>query len=1121
MSQALDNALIHPDDDAACQSLYKLLPTGAIPTASALPVTAKACLEAFCDHTRPVRRRRWTGLILARLIGSFPEVVPHLRRAPSDLFRIGAIILGPSEVEETKIVAGLIIRAGLSQGFSFADFWSVEKAHATASMFPRDADSRWMQSFQDYLDTLLSLVPLDGPSPQLSILYPVALIGTDGFRWIGSEQSFPLLLMETHALTVITPESSLHTMQFVYIPTQRIREVECQPYDAYDSQDRHDAVQPWQVILKFYPDSPSYQVNCSQYSGSDLVIVMRHDQDARECVAETEAILSNKRTSSDNSSSLAQNKNFSEAVNEKSQMRTLSRGGIIEFNRTQGKSPIASDTQQPHQSTLDPAVNETHPAASQKNHGMLPVVNRTLHLNQPSSDPAMEYEFPNDSPSIKRYLPAKAKKTSTSRKSAAVSEASASALANLRPVMPHKRALAHDTNNEAESRVNLRDESHSSGRTTRSTRKDPTSAELPKASKSSRGQASVQQRQQPGTLNVPQGNQENNSSAKRGTKRKCAKAVTYKEDGSISEDDSTPDFAGSRKKPRGPLLKTAKKDGSSNSLKSKGMVNNRKARQPKTNKQLPQPLEKSSLANLQPELNTTSDHASGDCNPKDDGVTIQEISTTLQETQTTKASCLVEATNSGSEAHILSKLFKVDSEDGYNDEQVQIRMSKKRSSTSLTPSTPRSKRAKLDDHNADDNTESLFDRPPPTTAPPRVLEDPSSPCNSRTNGGMHAPPRPEVAIGSAMKPISPRRRRPAGSSRNQYQGRQTPVHQLGRRTRSSMSGEMLSSNSKPTPASPRAASTAISGHLDRDQMTIEKEVGEYKIEKNNPFASNPTKVNAFTRKLQRQKSAKTVSKQPKDKEGTSQQHPIELGDSPSSSASESRPHSKQTQARSNHAYGDQQEGAVVYIRSPDHPSHGRTAKKSGITNQPESTIHLPQQIQSQPFEQGDILPTIDTADMEGDTLVDFEEPKLLETHIPHVHFTSSPPPMDRSPSSHSSTSAELEPKTDPPVPKSEAEEEMEWEASLKPYQRDLRTQLIRVSNRVLRHVVDSESAVNEIADTFAQDGDRSLDLLLQEHEQEFQAVRKDVKEKKAMLKKASEEVLYEIRREREKILRDT
>ncbi|KAK3197028.1 hypothetical protein GRF29_1536g305715 [Pseudopithomyces chartarum] len=1121
MSQELENALISADDNAACQSLYRLLPTGAIPRSSALPVTAKACLEAFCDHSRPVRRRRWTGLLLARLIESYPEVVPHLRRVPSDVVRIGVVILSSSEVEEIKIVAGLIIRVGLSQGFSFADFWSVEKAHASASMFPKDADTHWMQSFQDYLDALSSLVPFDTPSPQLSIMYPIALVGTGGFCWVGSEQSFPVLLMETHALTLVTPEPSLHDIQFVYVPIECIREIECQPYDAYDSQDRHDAVQPWQVILKFFPDSPSYQVNCSQHSGSDLAIVMRHDKDAQECVAEIKAILSAKKTSSDNStsSSLAQNKIFSEAVNEKSQRRTLSRGGIIEFNRSHRTTPTASDTQQTHQSTLDAAVNETHSAPSRPKLGTLPVVKKTLRLNRPPSDPAMKYEFPHDTPSIKRSAPVKTKKSSISRTSAVASEASTSGSTNPRSDMPHKRALAYDTNDAGEGGINLCDEIHSSARTTRSTKKDSASVEL-NASKASRGQVSEPLRQQPSALDVPEDKQGNDSSAIRGTKRTRAKAVAYKEDSPTDEDDSTSEFSGSKrtKRPRGRPPKIAKNNDPSTSPKPKAMVNNRKARQTRASKQLPQPLEGSLLANLQSKSSTTSDHESGSSLAKDDAITIQKISTTLRKSQTTRASSVVEETVPGSEAHTLSKLLGDDERDS---EQTRSRTtSKKRSSITPLPSKLRSKRAKLDDNDAEDNIEPLFVQPPPTMAPARVLQDPSSPCNSRTNGSMHAPPRPKAAIDPGMEAISPTiRRQRMGGSKKQIQERKTPVHQLGRRTFSSLSEstEILSSNSKPTPASPRAPSTAISGHADQNEVTIEQEFGEYEIEKNNPFKSGQKKVNEFTRRLEREKK-KSASQELKGQQGHSQQNPIELGDSSSSSSSEARPTPKQNSATlNNHTDIIQNDGTMVHIRSPDYPARGQKVDKRMVIDSPEATTHPSMQTQPQ-LPEADVLPTIDTADMDDDTLVDLEEPKLFETHA-SPHFRSSPPPMDCSPSSHSSTSAELEPKTDPPISKSDAEE-TEWEASLKPYQRDLNTQLLRVSNRVIRHIVDSESAVDEIADAYAQDGERSLDLLLQGHEKESEAARKEVKKRKARIGRASEKALREIRRERDSVLRD-
>ncbi|CAA9964609.1 hypothetical protein PTMSG1_07968 [Pyrenophora teres f. maculata] len=63
--------------------------------------------------------------------------------------------------------------------------------------------------------------------------------------------------------------------------------------------------------------------------------------------------------------------------------------------------------------------------------------------------------------------------------------------------------------------------------------------------------------------------------------------------------------------------------------------------------------------------------------------------------------------------------------------------------------------------------------------------------------------------------------------------------------------EIMSSNSKPVPASPNAESTAISGHADRDDVVSEKRTGDSQTEKSNPFIQRRAdrKATSFLRRL--------------------------------------------------------------------------------------------------------------------------------------------------------------------------------------------------------------------------------------------------------------------------------
>jgi hypothetical protein len=160
-------------------------------------------------------------------------------------------------------------------------------------------------------------------------------------------------------------------------------------------------------------------------------------------------------------------------------------------------------------------------------------------------------------------------------------------------------------------------------------------------------------------------------------------------------------------------------------------------------------------------------------------------------------------------------------------------------------------------------------------------------------------------------------------------------------------------------------------------------------------------------------------------------------------------------------------------------------------------------------------------DLEGDTFVTDEEP--LGMHVPDVQVDSSPPKAFSSPSSHSSTSAEAgadseqDPVTQPSSPNQEAEDR-EWEESLKPYQRTIGAQLTRISQRLLRHIVDNETAVNDIAQTYAADANTLFDNAMARQNEHFETSVRCVKAHSLVMKRKLEAAAAQIRRDREGII---
>ena len=94
---------------------------------------------------------------------------------------------------------------------------------------------------------------------------------------------------------------------------------------------------------------------------------------------------------------------------------------------------------------------------------------------------------------------------------------------------------------------------------------------------------------------------------------------------------------------------------------------------------------------------------------------------------------------------------------------------------------------------------------------------------------------------------------------------------------------------------------------------------------------------------------------------------------------------------------------------------------------------------------------------------------------------------------------------------------MEWEQSLQPHQRTLHDLLMRTSKRVLRNIVDNETAVTDIAEVFSRDGEHVVESLLQRHESAYEDVFQDMDKKKKDLHTDLEKAAKRLKRERRRV----
>lgn len=137
------------------------------------------------------------------------------------------------------------------------------------------------------------------------------------------------------------------------------------------------------------------------------------------------------------------------------------------------------------------------------------------------------------------------------------------------------------------------------------------------------------------------------------------------------------------------------------------------------------------------------------------------------------------------------------------------------------------------------------------------------------------------------------------------------------------------------------------------------------------------------------------------------------------------------------------------------------------------------------------------ADFDGETTLVDEEmdmPEQYGTKASDLRFRSSPPiPDSSSVQGNFSEESEQEPEPSPPTSRAD---ELEWEAALQPHQRALHEQLLHTSKRVVRHIVDNETAVTDITNVFADDGERLLGLLVERQSDESAASFQELKSKR-------------------------
>lgn len=276
-SQLLESILIGLDDGTLQQQLVNLINADNF-TGSGLPQVAHGYLDAFCNESNSNDRRRWAGIALAAMMRASTGVVQRLKTLTQGLSRVGTIILDPKEIEERRIVAGLIIRQGLDVGIDFADFWMSDKILHSASNFPREPSELWMSQFQTYLDNLSSLALANLDKDPL-VQYPIALSTRDGFQWTGKSA---VALLENNVLTIVASDHSLTKFTFVDLPVQHIDKTSLQQGSPHESQEGQSGHKMHEVVLSLGPHSPNYYLNSMGRTADEFKVSFLGHEDAHE-----------------------------------------------------------------------------------------------------------------------------------------------------------------------------------------------------------------------------------------------------------------------------------------------------------------------------------------------------------------------------------------------------------------------------------------------------------------------------------------------------------------------------------------------------------------------------------------------------------------------------------------------------------------------------------------------------------------------------------------------------------------------------------------------------------------------------------------------------------------------
>jgi hypothetical protein len=1162
-------ALKDPDDNASNLRLHQLILARDY-NSDRLPSVAEDYLHAFLNTTLSHLRRRWLGIVLVGMMDASPEVVEHLKTEEQPLQGLGDIILSRTEREETKIIAGFVMRQALELHIEFASFWTSDKVKSSAPNFPQITHPKWMSNFQSFLDTLSELA-LANSTTDPCLLYPVSLVASDGFQWVAADNGMPITIIEQDLLTVLLPDLALRAVQFLDVPIAHIQSTKTRQAPLHDSQSRIVDHAPCELILTLKPGSSGYRLNASTRAATELSILFAQSSDAIECESVIEEI--------------RQGKTYSAKIS-------------------------AHRTRQPSTSRLHSNPSPTPPETS----GI--TLSRSLRGKMQPPRPLLDRREKQNSDEVTQIV-------------GCVQPVRKPLNTNPTPDLAQTKALQNQHNLQ-----HLTDETHVGSSRTTKVRKQIRSAQipdepdeltdcttsaakgritysngkLPKASRVVKKLASQQPRKLDDIFDIPKDN-------KKSKQRKQASSELSSDEGSTLNPKLSKTTIASQTTRSRRRTKDNDDDEFRPGKPTKKVGPKRKSiSEPATQ-------DKASKRNT-----TTEPKASA-------AVTLNRkvLSTRVkaQQVQRGEASSEVQAQPSSSKSPGKSRLSAtisrssligglLGSQQPSPIAQPTFKMPALPCRAPQAPSTPTQLRTPSALPAARPRTPTEQRRPPRTpiafiqssplskirvdegfsrsrnTGDTEIMSSnskpvPASPHAESTAISGHAD-RDDVDLEkqagdvqtAKLDPFLQRRRE--GQKPTSFYRRLTgdnlvidnPVADKGLSQESPLmiaSSESLGMDdtlvmtasqllplpraddgkgsnpavdkatvSQPLVQNPKFRPTAIQTTAviakyievsDREakpstvqsSQSLKRKAVADAVDSSDGVRKRPTIVQGLTSFVERSPSKHTTIVPEAEKLATYVDDSIQSA--PQQIVDDTRSEKKATPVREaiesatyiNHAIRPEQ--IVDDTQSEKKTTRVREAQKSA-TRINYSVPHQQAMDDTQPeltVEDQDDFDTeghtlLDNDDSNDDTNPDSEE-QLPTYKATPIHFRSSPP-LPGTPSSHSSTSASPDSSPTPPLPPFD-HEEMEWEASLQPHQRSLHDSLMRVSKRVLRHVVDNETAVTDIADVYETDGEQVLQEVLARQNGACAELWRDMGAKKKRLQEDMESSVEVLVRERKRV----